>query len=45
MSKVVLLGNGLKLILLKSELSAMAALFMQLHFRDLCIIPVKQVPS
>lgn len=45
MSKVVLLANGLKWILLKSQLSAMAALFRQLHFPDLCIIPVKQVPS
>lgn len=45
MSKVVLLANGLKFILLKSKLSAMASLFRQLHFPDVCIIPVKQVPS
>lgn len=45
MSKVVLLASGLKFILLKSQLSALAALFRQLHFPDLCIIPVKQVPS
>lgn len=42
MSKVVLLANGLKFILLKSKL---ASLFRQLHFPDVCIIPVKQVPS
>lgn len=45
MSKVILLASGLKFILLKSQLSAMAALFRQLNFLDLCIIPVKQVPS